>query len=154
MENRNYSSKVMNALKDSNGVTLNSQQEILSETKRHYESLYKKRETENKPINEYIKNEWNVKKLSESEKNSIEGNLTYNEMLNALKNMSNGTSLGNDGYTTEFLKFFWNDIGIFLVRSVNYAFAIGELSVTQKQGVITCIPKGNKDKLLLKNWRP
>ena len=28
------------------------------------------------------------------------------------------------------------------------------MSVTQKQGGITCIPKGNKDKLLLKNWRP
>ena len=31
---------------------------------------------------------------------------------------------------------------------------VGELSVTQKQGVITCIPKGNKDKAFLKNWRP
>ena len=46
------------------------------------------------------------------------------------------------------------DIGHFIVRSLNYAFESGELSVTQKQGVITCIPKDNKDKLLLKNWRP
>ena len=30
----------------------------------------------------------------------------------------------------------------------------GELSSTQKEGVIICIPKGNKDKQLLKNWRP
>ena len=31
---------------------------------------------------------------------------------------------------------------------------MGELSVTQKQGVITCIPKGDKDRAFLKNWRP
>ena len=29
----------------------------------------------------------------------------------------------------------------------------GELSISQKQGVITCIPKENKPKLYLKNWR-
>ena len=30
----------------------------------------------------------------------------------------------------------------------------GELSISQKQGVVTCIPKENKPKLYLKNWRP
>ena len=50
--------------------------------------------------------------------------------------------------------FFWTDIRHFLVRSINCAYEVGELSVTQKQGVITCIPKGNKDKQLIKNWRP
>jgi hypothetical protein len=75
-------------------------------------------------------------------------------MLTSLKKMSNNTSPGNDGFTVEFFKFFWKDIGFFLVNSINYAYNTGELSVTQKQGVITCIPKGNKDKLYLKNWRP
>ena len=28
------------------------------------------------------------------------------------------------------------------------------MSVTQRQGVITCIPKEGKDKTLLRNWRP
>ena len=31
---------------------------------------------------------------------------------------------------------------------------MGELSSTQKEGVITCIPKGDKPKQFLKNWRP
>jgi hypothetical protein len=97
---------------------------------------------------------FDIPKLSETIKQSIEGTLTYNEMLNYLKRMSNNTSPGNDGFTVEFFKFFWKDIGVFLVRSINYAYAKGKLSVTQKQGVITCIPKGNKDKFYLKNWRP
>lgn len=81
-------------------------------------------------------------------------------MLNSLKRMSNNTSPGNDGFTVQF---FLKDIGFLLVRSINYAYSsqlferpcsIGEISITQNQGVITLIPKGNKDKLYLKNWRP
>jgi len=68
--------------------------------------------------------------------------------------MSNNSSPGISGFTSAFYKVFWIDISIFLVRSMNYSFEMGELSISQKQGVITCIPKGNKDKLLLKNWRP
>ena len=39
-----------------------------------------------------------------------------------------------------------------MLRAINYGFEIGELSESQKQGVITCtcIPKGNKDKQYLK----
>ena len=28
------------------------------------------------------------------------------------------------------------------------------MSITQRQGVITCLPKGDKPKQYLKNWRP
>jgi len=42
----------------------------------------------------------------------------------------------------------------FVVRSLNGGFRKGELSATQKEGVIICIPKGNKSKDLIKNWRP
>ena len=53
-----------------------------------------------------------------------------------------------------FLIFFWSDLGTFLVNSINYGFQNGELSITQREGVVTCIPKGNKNKKYLKNWRP
>ena len=43
-----------------------------------------------------------------------------------------------------FKKYFWKDIGIYLLRSINEGFKKGELSVTLKQGIITCIPKGDK----------
>ena len=41
-----------------------------------------------------------------------------------------------------------------MVRSVNHGFCKGKMSVTQCQGIITCIPKEGKDKNILKNWRP
>ena len=51
-------------------------------------------------------------------------------------------------------KFFWIDIGVFVLRSINYGYRTGILSITQKQGIITCLPKPNKCKYNLKNWRP
>ena len=41
-----------------------------------------------------------------------------------------------------------------MLRSLNHGYTIGELSISQKQGIITCIPKDNKPKIFLKNWRP
>ena len=37
---------------------------------------------------------------------------------------------------------------------MNEAFRDGELSATQKQGIITCITKGDKNRTLIENWRP
>ena len=79
---------------------------------------------------------------------------TYTELLHALKQMKSEKSPGLDGYTAEFYKFFWIDLGIFVLRSINYGYENGSLSVTQKQGVITCLPKQDKDRNYLKNWRP
>ena len=68
--------------------------------------------------------------------------------------MKNGKSPGTDGFSAEFFKFFWKQIGPFIVRALNEAYRDGELSATQKEGLITCIPKDNKPKEYIKNWRP
>ena len=65
-----------------------------------------------------------------------------------LKIQKHNKSPGSDGFTYEFYIFFWKDIGMYLLRSINEDFKKGELSVTQKQGIITCIPKGDKQKRL------
>ena len=54
-----------------------------------------------------------------------------------------------DCFTAEFFKFFWVDLGKFILKSVNYAYKNGVLSVTKNQGVITCIPKPNKPRHFL-----
>ena len=68
--------------------------------------------------------------------------------------MKNDKSPGSDGFTVNFFKFFWKDIGPFIIRSLNEGFDIGKMSITQREGIITCIPKGDKPKEFLKNWRP
>ena len=61
---------------------------------------------------------------------------------------------GSDGIPADFYKVFWNDISVFLVNAINYAFDRGQLSVSQRRGIIKLIPKKDSDPSLIKNWRP
>ena len=45
-----------------------------------------------------------------------------------------------------FLSCFWQQIRDFVVRALNEAFRERELSATQKQAIITCNPKADKNK--------
>ena len=82
--------------------------------------------------------------LTSEERDSLEGHINIQELSAAVKNLNNDKSPGSDGYTADFFKFVFKDVGMFLLHSVNYGFEKGEMSVTQKQGVITCIPKEGK----------
>ena len=121
--------------------------------KKYYQNLYSERlEIDEKPLIEIIGE--NPNKLTNDESINVEGEITYTELATTLRNMKNVKSPGKDGFTTEFFKFFWPDLGHFILRSLNFAYINDCLSVTQKQGIITCIPKPNKPRNFLKNWRP
>ena len=60
----------------------------------------------------------------------------------------------SDGRTAEFYLAFWELLGQELVDSLNYAFQMGKLPISQKRGIITLIPNKNKNRALLDHWRP
>ena len=66
--------------------------------------------------------------------------------------MKSNKSSGNDGITKKFYQHFWAILGNFLVATLNYTSEKGELSVSQKQAVITT-EKKDRDKRFIKNWR-
>ena len=151
LENRNYKAKRMCFLEQENGNIVYEQDELIEETKNFYKKLYEKRQVEVIDLNNLVNNQ---PKLSNTERDSIEGQINYQEAAESLKNMKNNKSSGNSGFTTEFYKFFFVDIGHFLVRAINFGFESNILSVTQRQGVITCLPKEGKNLQQLNNWRP
>ena len=61
---------------------------------------------------------------------------------------------GNDGIPKEFYVCFWQDIKKYLLDSINFSIQSNQLSITQRQGIITLLPKPDKDLKHLKNWRP
>ena len=93
-------------------------------------------------------------KLSINKKNVCEGNLSEKELYDSMISMKNNKSPGNDGLTKEFYETFWNDIKDVFIKSMKRAMDIKELSISQRQAVIKLIEKKDRDKRLLKNWRP
>ena len=135
------------------GCSIITQAEILQEIQHFYTDLYSSNDRNLHPVEiANIVNKENVNILSLDMSSKLEGIITKEEALFALKNMKNNKSPGPDGFTTEFYKFFWIDIGSFLIRSLNLGFQKGELSLTQKQGVINIITKKDKPREFLKNW--
>ena len=131
---------------------ITSQDDIISEIVLFYSKLY-----ENNPVVDVdlntILNDPDISKLTASMSQKLEGELSIDEVHQALINIKNNKSPGLDGYTVEFFKHFWKELHIFLVRYLNSAYSSG-MSYTQKLGVISLIPKGKKDRHYLKNWRP
>ena len=56
--------------------------------------------------------------------------------------------------TKEFYLAYFPLIGDLLVNCLNYSLITGELTVSQRQAIITLIEKPGKDVRLLKSWRP
>ena len=68
--------------------------------------------------------------------------------------MENDKSPGNDAITKELYEFFWEDIKNSLSDSIKKSLTSGKLSTSQKPAVIKLIEKKDRDKRLIKNWRP
>ena len=154
LEKQNAINKTIVRLQGENGEIVENQNGILSEAKLFYENLY----TENtKNVEESTAKQFfieNHPSLSTEDKQHCEGLISLDECSKAIKDMQNGKSPGTDGLTVDFYKFFWCKIKYIVLDSINYAYIKGELSVDQRRGIITLIPKKDKPRIFLKNWRP
>ena len=93
--------------------------------------------------------------LNKNKKMQSKGVFSKEECLTALKEFKNNKTPGTDGLISlEYYKFFWSDPGTDMTASFNYTFQKGSLSISQKRGIISLIPKKNKDKTSLENLRP
>jgi hypothetical protein len=155
LEKRNYVNKNISKLINDQGIEVNKQDKILDEVKLFYQTLYENKDHLLDDINlDNAINSSDVKKVSENMKNLLEIEITKHELLEALTSFKNDKSPGTDGFTAEFLKKFWLDIGPYVFNSFKCSLDSGKLSKSQTQGIISVLPKGQKPKEYLKNWRP
>ena len=155
LEKHNYNSKIIPKLERKDGKVITDQFEILNDAKMFYEDLYSNKDNNLTDIDlDSLFINTNIRKLNTEESNKLEGLLTYKEASLTLKTMANNRSPGSDGFGADFFKMFWNNLGHFIVRSLNFGFLKGELSITQREGIITCIPKENKPRHYITNYRP
>ena len=65
--------------------------------------------------------------------------------------MKNNKSPGIDGISAEFLKVFWGQLKFFVRNAINCSYEKGQLLVSLRKNIITCLPKGNKDRKFIKS---
>ena len=80
--------------------------------------------------------------------------LTSEEVFNALNEMQNNKTPGNDGLPREFFVCFFDLVKTDLLNCLNQCWETGELTYSQSQAIVTLVEKPNKDTRLLKSWRP
>jgi len=71
-----------------------------------------------------------------------------------IKTFKNGKSPGTDGLPIEFYKIFWNNIKDLILDSFSYSYENKNMTISQKQSIITLLSKKDNDTRLFKNWRP
>ena len=144
-------------MKDNRNNTIETKPEILHEVHDYYRTLYKGNDCmANVPIE--IKHNFLTPiphiTLSDDLKQKCEGVITEDELTEVLKLTKNNKSPGIDGLPYEFYKLFWDKIRDIFLRSIQHTYDQGQLSINQRRGVVSLLPKGNKDVHYLTNWRP
>ena len=102
LERQRANNKLINSLLTEDGTLVETQDEILKETINFYKQLYRSEKTDNL-AQDYLLN--NLKQtLTDEDKDSIEGEITLDEILIPIKSLANEKSPGCDGLTAEFYK--------------------------------------------------
>jgi len=156
LEKSRGDNKVIKSLKSIEGEMLTDMEEILKEEERYYKQLYTskmKNTEEEKRITQKIFN-INSPTLEEEEQEELDKEIEEEEIWKIIKDSPKNKSPGTDGFTNEFYQIFWPHLKTYMLKAYKSALERGELSITQKRGMISLIPKPQKDLDLLKNWRP
>ena len=80
--------------------------------------------------------------------------LTYEELSDALKGTPNNKSPGNDGLTKAFYKTFWDELKNSFINSIELVCQKMTLAILNVNQLSNQSKKKDRDKTLLKNWRP
>ena len=159
LEKRNFEKKVIAQLKLENGEIISDMKQVNLEIESFYSDLLETKSAgllstnfrEN--FSAFVEN-LGTPKLSFEESMSLESDLTLGEIKNVLKSFQSNKSPGGDGFSKEFFETFFDLIGTHLHNSYNEAFTKGQLSISQRRGVICLIPKDDSDLTELSKWRP
>ena len=118
---QNFTNKQMTNLITDDNVIITDPDKVADRQRNFYEKLYSK--DRNLPEREHIRDKLdnlNIPSLPDNISESLEGKLYMKELTVSLKNTKNNKSPGIDGYPIEFYKFFWKDLGNFVLNALNF----------------------------------
>ena len=157
--NRKCTIRQLNTGEDENLEIITNPQEILEKIESFYTNLYTSTATAetiakmDKWIEELDQQNL-IPKISEKNRRKLEIGITKERIEKTIKKLGKNKTPGSDGLTYEFYQKFWPELQDIFMFQLNEGIERGELSTSQKQNVIRLIPKKDKDKTKIKNWRP
>ena len=92
----------------------------------------------------------NTPLLSSDNQKVCDTSLTLMKLYDALNGMPASKTPGNDGLTKEFYIAFFDKLGPWLLKCLNFSFENGVLTTSQRQAVITLVEKKEKISVTLK----
>ena len=145
---------------------LTDPKEVREFMRKHMVEIYKKQDNltpEAKQVESFLRglddhnvmNALQSKKLSEKNKQDLEGKILKTELSNQLfKHMKNNSAPGIDRFTVAWVKTFWHELGDLCTHAINDCYDRDQLSPTLSQAIMKILQKGEKDPLEAGNNRP
>ena len=150
LEKKNYVKEILLQIKLDNGEITSDMKKINKQIEVFFSETYKSKLTD-VPLSEqelglkdFVQN-LEIPRLSNEEQATFEHDLTVQETKNVLHSFEKNKTPGEDGFTKEFYETFFDLLKQNLLDSYNEAFQKGSLSVSQRRGVISLIPKNDSD---------
>jgi hypothetical protein len=152
---------VIRRLVKDNGQEITNAEEIMKEQQDFYKRIYTSTLTNNNCVDkEEIGRTYkdidqlDTPKIDKEHWETLTSEITEKELWKIIQTSADNKSPGTDGLNNNFYKAMWPHIKKYLLLSIQTTLKKGEMSISQKQGIISLIPKANKDTSKLKNWRP
>ncbi len=141
--------KQMHALKDINGHNTSDPVVMRRLAVDLYTDLY------SAEISEQCRSQLlkNLPVLTSDHKQSLETDLSFEEVTAAVMGLSSGRAPGLDGLPADFYKFFWNIIGNIYFEVLQKSISEEILPLSCQRAVLTLLHKKG-DLTHLRNWRP
>ena len=149
LEKARSQAKVMNRVRNDKGEIICKAEEIMKIQAQFYQKLY--------TSNEGIKCDIRIvpeRKISDKTKQDLDSDITIEEIQATIKQIARNKSPGTDGFQIDLYIVFWLKLKSPLFDAFNYGLKHGILHETARTGVITLIPKKERDMLFVRNWRP
>ena len=135
----------MHKIIKSDGQTITHQNKILKEQHDFYAELYS---SEREVIFD-LDNTTGIH-ANDYDRSHLNKQLTLEELHTATFTMKANKTPGLDGLPVEFYHCFWTLIANKLLELYQYSYKEGILNLTARQGLISLLPKGNRDTSRLK----